>query len=88
MAQGTPTAPAVGGQHRNVTRAAVLTAVGGILFGYDTGVVGGVLPNIAGDFGLDSPVTKGLVVAILLAGAAFGAIAAGRIADQLPFAKM
>ena len=83
MAQGTPTAPAVGGQHRNVTRAAVLTAVGGILFGYDTGVVGGVLPNIAGDFGLDSPVTKGLVVAILLAGAAFGAIAAGRIADQL-----
>ena len=71
-------------QHRNaVTRAAVLTAVGGILFGYDTGVVGGVLPNISSDFDLDSPFLKGLVVAILLAGAAVGAIVAGRIADQL-----
>ncbi len=71
------------GQHRNVTKAAVLTAVGGILFGYDTGVVGGVLPNISDEFGLDSPFTKGLVVAILLAGAAVGALVAGRIADQL-----
>ena len=71
-------------QHRNaVTKAAVLTAVGGILFGYDTGVVGGVLPNISSDFHLDTPFLKGLVVAILLAGAAVGAIVAGRVADQL-----
>ena len=71
-------------QHRNaVTKAAALTAVGGILFGYDTGVVGGVLPNISKDFGLDSPFLKGLVVAILLAGAAVGALVAGRLADQL-----
>ena len=71
-------------QHRNtVTRAAALTAVGGVLFGYDTGVVGGVLPNIASDFALKTPFDKGLVVAILLAGAAVGALAAGRIADQL-----
>ncbi|MDQ2796769.1 MAG: sugar porter family MFS transporter, partial [Actinomycetota bacterium] len=72
-----------GGQHRNVTRAAVLTAVGGILFGYDTGVVGGVLPNISKDFSLNTPFDKGLVVAILLAGAAVGALLAGRIADQI-----
>ncbi len=71
-------------RHRNaVTKAAVLTAVGGILFGYDTGVVGGVLPNIAADFSLVSPFDKGLVVSILLAGAAVGAIVAGRIADEL-----
>jgi hypothetical protein len=64
-------ASAATAQHRNaVTRAAVLTAVGGVLFGYDTGVVGGVLPNIASDFSLNSPFEKGLVVAILLAGAA------------------
>ncbi|HEV7203688.1 MAG TPA: sugar porter family MFS transporter [Jatrophihabitans sp.] len=69
--------------HRAVTRAAVLTAVGGILFGYDTGVVGGVLPNIATSFALTNPFDKGLVVAILLAGAAVGALAAGRIADQI-----
>jgi sugar porter (SP) family MFS transporter len=71
-------------QHRNaVTKAAALTAVGGVLFGYDTGVVGGVLPNIAKDFSLKGPFDKGLVVAILLAGAAVGALVAGRIADQL-----
>ena len=69
--------------HRAVTQAAVLTAIGGILFGYDTGVVGGVLPNIASDFDLNSPFQKGLVVSILLAGAAVGALVAGRIADQL-----
>lgn len=69
--------------HRSVTRAAVLTALGGILFGYDTGVVGGVLPNIASDFSLKTPFDKGLVVAILLAGAAVGALVAGRIADEL-----
>jgi sugar porter (SP) family MFS transporter len=70
--------------HRNVvTRAAALTAVGGILFGYDTGVVGGVLPNISSEFSLHGPFEKGLVVAILLAGAAVGALAAGRVADQL-----
>ncbi|MCW2528940.1 MAG: transporter, sugar porter family, partial [Pseudonocardiales bacterium] len=71
-------------KHRNaVTRAAALTALGGILFGYDTGVVGGVLPNIASDFSLNSPFEKGLVVAVLLAGAAVGALVAGRIADSL-----
>ena len=71
-------------QHRNaVTRAAVFTAVGGILFGYDTGVIGGVLPNIASDFSLNSPFDKGLVVAVLLAGAAIGALVAGRLADSL-----
>ncbi len=71
-------------QHRNaVTKAAALTAVGGVLFGYDTGVVGGVLPNISSDFHLNSPFLKGLVVAILLAGATVGAVVAGRIADQL-----
>lgn len=66
-----------------VTRAAILTAIGGILFGYDTGVIGGVLPNIASDFDLDTPFDKGLVVSILLAGAAIGALVAGRIADRL-----
>ena len=45
--------------HRAVTQAAVLTAVGGILFGYDTGVVGGVLPNIADDVRPRHPVPQG-----------------------------
>jgi sugar porter (SP) family MFS transporter len=71
-------------KHRNaVTKAAALTGIGGVLFGYDTGVIGGVLPNISKDFSLSGPFDKGLVVAILLAGAAVGALLAGRIADLL-----
>ena len=65
------------GAHRTVTKAAALAALGGLLFGYDTGVIGGVLPNIADEFNLDSPFSKGLVVAVLLAGAAVGALVAG-----------
>ncbi len=68
---------------RTVTKAAALAALGGLLFGYDTGVVGGVLPNIADEFGLGSPFSKGLVVSVLLLGAAVGALVAGKLADLL-----
>ncbi|WP_082556704.1 sugar porter family MFS transporter [Modestobacter sp. Leaf380] len=68
---------------RAVTKASALTAVGGILFGYDTGVIGGVLPNISDDFTLDTPFSQGTVVSILLIGAAVGALVAGRVADSL-----
>ena len=68
---------------RTVTKAAALSALGGVLFGYDTGVIGGVLPNISDEFHLDSPFSKGLVVAVLLAGAAVGALGAGALADRL-----
>ena len=37
----------------------MLTAVGGILFGYDTGVVGGVLPNISKRLQAQRPVREG-----------------------------
>ncbi len=84
MASTTSSEPTTtAGAHRTVTKAAALAALGGLLFGYDTGVIGGVLPNIADDFGLDSPFAKGLVVAVLLAGAAVGALVAGRLADLL-----
>jgi sugar porter (SP) family MFS transporter len=66
-----------------VTKAAILSAVGGMLFGYDTGVIGGVLKNISKEFGLNSPAEKQLPVALLLAGAMVGAIIAGRASDLL-----
>lgn len=71
-----------------VTRAAAITAIGGILFGYDTGVISGVLPNIASDFHFSSPFMKGLVVSCLLAGAAAGALVAGRLADVVGRKKL
>ncbi|MFE0417934.1 sugar porter family MFS transporter [Streptomyces tendae] len=57
-------------------------ALGGLLFGYDTGVIAGALLYIRDDLGL-TPLTEGLVVSSLLVGAMAGATAAGRLADTL-----
>lgn len=71
--------------HRNpyVRRAAVLAGIGGLLFGYDTGVIGGALPLIANDFDWDTPFRKGVITSSLLLGAAVGAFLAGRLTDRL-----
>ncbi len=55
-------------------------ALGGLLFGYDTGVIAGAILFINKDLGL-SPFMSGLVVSSLLVGAMVGAAFAGPIAD-------
>src|SRR5215210_8033682 len=55
-------------------------ALGGLLFGYDTGVIAGAILFINKDLGL-SPFLSGLVVSSLLVGAMIGAAFAGPIAD-------
>ncbi len=62
---------------------AAVTALGGLLFGYDTGVVSGALLFLKDDFPGISSVQKELVTSFLLAGAAAGAIGAGRVADRI-----
>ncbi|MEJ5998251.1 sugar porter family MFS transporter [Corynebacterium sp. H130] len=61
---------------------AAIAALGGVLFGYDTGVMSGALLYIGNDFDL-TPATEGVVTSMLLVGAAVGALAGGRVADAI-----
>ena len=60
---------------------AAVAALGGLLFGYDTGVISGALLFIRKVMDL-SPTAEGIVVAIALAGAALGAATAGQLSDR------
>ncbi|MEW2069876.1 sugar porter family MFS transporter [Streptomyces sp. NPDC007346] len=67
---------------RKITLWAVAVALGGFLFGFDTGVVSGALLYVKQDFGLNS-FEQGSVVSVLLIGAVIGATSAGRMSDGL-----
>ncbi|MFC9898466.1 sugar porter family MFS transporter [Nocardia sp. NPDC127579] len=66
---------------RKVVRWAAIIAVGGFLFGFDTGVISGALLFISDEFGLNAA-QQGSIVSVLLIGAMVGALSAGRIADR------
>jgi MFS transporter, SP family, sugar:H+ symporter len=60
----------------------VFGALGGLLFGYDTGVISGAILFIPNDFKLSS-FLQGAIVAGLLLGAMIGSASAGRLSDRL-----
>lgn len=68
--------------HPRVTWAAFVVALGGLLFGYDTGVISGALPSISAHFAL-TELSSGVVVSSLVVGAAIGALSSGAISDRL-----
>lgn len=61
---------------------AAIASTGGLLFGFNTGIISGALPLIQHQWQLDT-FTSGLIVAVLLGGAVIGALIAGQICDRL-----
>jgi SP family galactose:H+ symporter-like MFS transporter len=60
---------------------AAIASLGGLLFGYDTGVISGALLFIKQDFSL-TPTMQGITTGIVLAGATLGAAFGGTLADR------
>lgn len=60
--------------------AGCVAALGGLLFGFDTGVISGAILFIAKQFQL-SALMNGLVVSSALLGALFGSFLSGRVSD-------
>jgi len=71
-----------GGRSAGVIRIAIVAALGGFLFGYDSAVINGAVSAVEKTFDAD-PVSLGFAVASALIGAAIGALAAGGIADRV-----
>ena len=73
---------ALSGRNRFVLRLALVAALGGFLFGYDTGVISGALPFVSKDLG-GGEFNEQAFVGSLLIGAVVGAILSGFSADAL-----
>ena len=61
---------------------AAIAATGGLLFGFDTGVINVALPSLRLQFAL-SPSQESLVVSAVLFGAMFGPLVSGTLSDKL-----
>lgn len=70
------------GGNRFVIVIAVIAALGGLLFGYDTGIISGALLFIRDEFSLTDTAQQ-VVVGSLLLGAVAGALIAGPVSDGI-----
>jgi sugar porter (SP) family MFS transporter len=77
-----------GGSIAYVYLLAVVAALGGLLFGYDTAVISGAIGFLTTHFQLDPAFEKGWAAASVLLGCAVGAAVAGFLSDALGRKKM
>jgi len=77
MARNTTQTPVKG----FVYYAVAVAALGGLLFGYDTGVISGAILFIKSQFSLSSTMEE-IVVSSVLVGAVFGATLGGALTDR------
>ncbi len=75
-------APTATDPRRFVYLATAISALGGMLFGYDVGVISGAILFIKTEFSL-SPTLEEIVVSSVLMGSLLGAMAGGVLADRL-----
>ncbi|MFG1175120.1 sugar porter family MFS transporter [Erwiniaceae bacterium CAU 1747] len=67
-------------QRKRLHQITLVATFGGLLFGYDTGVINGAFSSLKENMAL-TPDTEGLVMSVLLIGAALGSIGGGKLAD-------
>ena len=65
----------------NMQRITIVSTIGGLCFGYDTGVISGALLFMNDDLNL-SPSAEGFITSSLLFGAAFGSLLGGMLSDR------
>jgi sugar porter (SP) family MFS transporter len=64
-----------------------IAAIGGLLFGYDTGVISGAILFVTKQFSLSAPMEE-IVVSSVLAGAVLGSVLGGALSDRFGRRKM
>ncbi len=78
-----PPAPATREHNRFLVKLTIISTLGGLLFGYDTGVISGALLYMKDDLALTTTSEAIVVSSLLFPGAAIGALLGGRLADAL-----
>src|SRR5262245_62456357 len=74
------------GSHTYVVGISLVAAIGGFLFGFDSGVVNGTVHALSVAFGSRAAAT-GFAVASVLLGCAVGAFGAGTLANRMGAAR-
>src|SRR3954469_9385868 len=82
-ASGGATIKRSGAHNRFLIKLTIISTLGGLLFGYDTGVISGALLSLKDDLNLTTFSEAIVVSSLLFPGAALGALLGGRMADKL-----